>query len=346
MSKVKGLLNASYLKKYDPEGMHQVYDKWAEIARESYLTNQEQLEMKNIDHFVFVGMGGSGTIGDVFQSILSKTDVHVCVVKGYHLPRTVDSNTLVVLSSVSGDTAETVELLKVADKKNCKIISFSSGGEIEKYSRKNKINYHKIPIFHSPRASLTGYLYHILSTFSTMIPIKRSDILESISKLENLQKTIRSSNLSDQNPSLSLARWMTGIPMIYYPWGLQASAIRFKNSLQENAKRHAMAEDVLEASHNGIVAWEKSSSIKPLLLEGQDDYFKTKERWKILKELFEEKRIEYREVFSVKGNILSKQVCLIYLLDYASIYLAIMNRIDPSPTRSIEFIKSRTKKNT
>jgi len=57
---------------------------------------------------------------------------------------------------------------------------------------------------------------------------------------------------------------------------LIATAIRFKNSLQENAKIHAMAEDIIEACHNGIVSWEKSSDIKPVLIQGQDDYIKTK----------------------------------------------------------------------
>lgn len=79
------------------------------------------------------------------------------------------------------------------------------------------------------------------------------------------------------------------MPVIYYPWGLQAAAIRFKNSLQENAKMHAIAEDVIEACHNGVVAWEKQSNFKPILLRGQDDYIKTKERWEILKDFFEKK---------------------------------------------------------
>ena len=162
-----------------------------------------------------------------------------------------------------------------------------------------------------------------------------------VKQLQNLQKQISSSNLTKSNPSLSLAQWITGMPLIYYPYGLQAAAIRFKSSLQENAKLHAMAEDVIEASHNGIVAWEKKSNVKPILLEGQDDYVKTKERWKILKEYFEGNNIDYKEIFSVKGSILSKLIHLVYLLDYATIYLAVSSKIDPSPTKSIDFVKKR-----
>ena len=89
--------------------------------------------------------------------------------------------------------------------------------------------------------------------------------------------------------------------MIYYPWGLEAAAIRFKASLQENAKTHAIIEDVIEACHNGIVSWERKSEVKPILIEGQDDYIKTKERWSILKEYFEKNNIDYREIFLLKG---------------------------------------------
>jgi len=131
------------------------------------------------------------------------------------------------------------------------------------------------------------------------------------------------------------------IPLIYYPWGLQAAAIRFKNSLQENSKSHAIAEDVIEACHNGIVSWEKSSQIQPILIRGQDDYIKTKERWEILKQYFEQNKIDYREIHSVEGPILSKIINLIYLFDYTSIYLAIKNGIDPTPIKSIDFVKNK-----
>ena len=158
-----------------------------------------------------------------------------------------------------------------------------------------------------------------------------------------MQKKISSQNLTSDNPSLDLAIWLNHIPVIYYPGGLQAAAVRFKNSLQENTKMHAMAEDIIEACHNGIVAWERQSNLKPILIRGEDDYIKTKERWIIIKEYFEQNKIEYREIFSAKGSILSKIVGLIYLLDYSTIYRAVILGIDPTPVNAINFIKSRSK---
>jgi len=180
-----------------------------------------------------------------------------------------------------------------------------------------------------------------LNVLGSLLPINNSDVIESISMLQKTKKNISSKNLSDDNEALSLANWITNIPLIYYPGGLQAAAIRFKNSLQENAKIHVMIEEVVEACHNGIVAWEKSSNMNPILIQGKDDFFKTKERWKIVKEYFETNNIKYQEVFSVKGDILSKIINLVYLLDYASIYKAVLRKIDPSPVNSIDFVKER-----
>jgi len=335
------MLDVSQLEKYDPDGMHKVYDRWPEIARTAYETDLEPVKFDDIDHIVFVGMGGSGAIGDLFASILSKTDIHVNVVKGYLLPKTVDSNTLVVATSVSGNTIETLTTLEAAQKLSCKTIAFSAGGKMKSFCSKNDLDSKNILLHPSPRASFVNYVYSILKVLNSIIPIKIPDIKQSISELEKISIKISSSNLTKTNPSLSLANWISGIPLIYYPWGLQAAAIRFKNSIQENSKSHAISENVIEACHNGIVSWERPSNIQPILIEGEDDHIQTKERWNIFKEYFKSNNIDYQEVFSVKGNILSKLISVIYLLDYATLYLAFKNGVNPSPIKSIDFIKNR-----
>ena len=78
-----------------------------------------------------------------------------------------------------------------------------------------------------------------------------------------------------------------------------------------------------------------------MLIQGIDDNYKTIERWKILEEFFKTKNIEYKMVKSVEGNILSKIANLVYVLDYSTIYTAIMKNVDPSPVNSIDFIKSK-----
>ena len=335
------MLTKDDLEKNDCDGMHNVYDKWPRIARDAYDSDLQSVDFKDIDNVVFSGMGGSGAIGDLFSSILSKTNIHTTVVKGYELPKTVDENTLVVITSISGNTIETLTTLESATKKDCSVIAFSSGGSMESFCTKNNVEFRKIPQIHSPRASFPSYVYSILKTLNSIIPIKKQEIINSLEQLELLSKEISSENLSDKNLSLNLANWITGTPVIYYPWGLNTAAIRFKNSLQENAKTHAIIEDIIESGHNGIVSWERPSDMVPIMIEGKDDHIKTKERWTILRQYFEENNITYKEISSLDGGILSKIMSLIYLLDYATIYYAARLGIDPSPIKSIDFIKER-----
>lgn len=333
-------MNITDLEEIDIKKMYRVYDDWAKIARDSLNSNPKLCDMKEIDHIVFAGMGGSGSIGDVIQSILSKENIHVSVVKGYQLPTNLDSRSLVVTTSVSGNTKEILTILESANDSDARVVAFSSGGKMEEICRYKNIFHQNIPIIHSPRASFPRFLFTILKSLEQIIPIRSNDLLETVNELDKTRKNIFSGNLKKDNISLQLAEWIKYTPLIYYPWGLQSTAIRFKNSLQENSKLHVITEDVVEACHNGIVAWEKKSNIKPILIRGKNDYFKTIERWDVLIEFFKKQNIDYFEIESVDGNILSKIMNLIFIFDYCSIYNAVLNKIDPTPVDSINYIKN------
>ena len=321
--------------------MHEVYDRWPEMAYDAYNSDLEEIHFENINHIVFAGMGGSGTVGDLFSAILSKTATHVTVTKGYMLPRTVNDDTLIVCTSVSGNTAETTAVVEAASRTGCKIVCFSSGGMIERFCHKNSIQFRRVDLSLNPRSSLPSYIYSTIKTLGPILPISKNDIVESLDILSSMRQEIGTDCL-DSNPSVELARCMRGVLLAYYPWGLQAAAIRFKNSIQENMKMHAMTEDIIEACHNGIVAWERSSDIMPVIIRGRDDHAKTIERWNVIKEFFEQENITYMEVDSGKGSILSKLISLIYRLDFATIYGAVLQETDPVPVPSIDFVKKRT----
>ena len=334
-------MHLSDLDKFDSKGMFRTYDKWPEIAKESFQKKNMNFSIENIDHIIFAGMGGSGNIGDVIASIFSKENIHVNVTKGYVLPKTVDSNTLIVVTSVSGDTQESLSILKQANELEAKVIAFSSGGKMEKYCIENKILFQKIIMEHSPRASLPKFLFSMLNILKNIIPITEKDVLESISSLEKTRNEIYSGNLKADNTAYNIAKWITNTPVIYYPRGLNSVAIRFKNSLYENSKIHVISEEVLEVCHNAIVAWESDKTFQPILIRGKDDHEKTKERWNIIKDFFIKENINFLELNSIEGNILTKIINLIYITDYASIYHAILHGNDPSPVSPIEFIKNK-----
>ncbi len=341
------MLDTETLQRYDSGGMYLEYARWPQIAREAYYdSGLEPVDFEGVTDVVFSGMGGSGAIGDLLLSVLSKTSMHVNVVKGYKLPNAVAAgpgkDTLVVATSISGNTYETLGIMREARDLGCRAVGFSSGGRLEEFCTSHGVQHRCIPMYKNPRASFTAYVYSILGVLGSVIPVDEGCIRDSILQMEDLSGNISHENLTDTNASLRLAEWIAGgIPKIYYPWGLQAAAIRFKNSIQENMKGHAMIEDVIEASHNGIVSWERDSAVRPVLVRGADDHTRTKERWGILKEYFTDNGIEFWEQESVCGGVLSKIINLVYVMDLATVYGAALIGVDPEPVRSIDFVKER-----
>ena len=119
-------MNITDLEKIDTRSMFKAYDKWPEISIEAFEKEYDKIDIRDIDHIVFAGMGGSGSIGDTISAILSKKDIHVSNVKGYLLPKTVDSKTLVIVTSVSGNTTEAISILENSKKTSARIVGFSS----------------------------------------------------------------------------------------------------------------------------------------------------------------------------------------------------------------------------
>ena len=157
------ILDISTLEKYDSQKMYKIYDKWPKIAKESFEFEHKIVNFQNIDHIVFAGMGGSGTLGDIFSSILSKTNIHVSIVKGYLLPKTVDENTLVIVTADHETGGLTL-----------------SGGSVQRGISKGTFSTKghsatMVPVFsYGPRAELFKGIYENTAIFDKM--------LESVSK--------------------------------------------------------------------------------------------------------------------------------------------------------------------
>jgi len=343
LSQFGKMFDSHTIQRNDPQGMQKLYDMWPEIARESFEMTQDYIDFKNPNHVVFAGMGGSGLVNEILISLYSKNQDQISKVNGFDIPEHLTSNDVFIATSVSGNTLETLTALDSARKIGCRIIAFSSGGKIEDYCKKYGLEHRVIPIFHSPRTSFTSFLYSMLSVLRPILPITEGDVRESLVELSRLKQKIYSLNLTETNPALNLADWFPKNPVIYYSKTLEASAVRLKNSFNENAKSHAITNELLEACHNDIVSWELPTTFKPIMIRAKNDDKRIVETWEIMKEFFEEKKIDYKEIFSNNGKILSQLVGLIYLFDYSTIYYAIKCGINPSPIVSTEFFKNKRK---
>jgi len=329
--------------KLDPQKIIEAYDKWPEIGQKSYENSVDFIDIKNFTNTTFAGMGGSNSVHTVIRSILSKDKTPSVNITGFDIPNNLNSDSVFIATSISGNTLETITALDSARKAHCQIIAFSEGGKLEEYCKKHGLEHRRVSKFHSPRASFVSSLYSMLRILQPILPIHEKEILKSLNQLSVTKQKISSKNLTDTNPALNLAFWFPKTPVIYYSKQLEASAVRLKNSFNENAKSHAITNELLEACHNDIVSWELPTTFKPIMVRAKNDDKRIVETWEIMKEFFEEKEIEYKEIFSNNGKILSQLVGLIYLFDYSTIYYAIKCGINPSPIVSTEFFKNKRK---
>ena len=281
-------------------------------------------------NIVVTGMGGSAIGGDLLKSCLHNTKIPVFVNRDYKMPDFVDKHSLVFAVSYSGNTEETISAVKDALEKNAKVIGITSGGKLADICEKII----KIPGGFQPRAAL-GYLFFpmlgILHNNST-VNIKNAELNEMLNILKKKEE------FKEEGEDLA-KKLREKIPLIYSSELLMPAAYRFKTQINENAKLPAFFNLFSEMNHNEINAFGgMDRKFTAILIKDAHDNARIKKRMKICQELMEE-RVDV-EVINVQGeHLLSRLFSTIYLGDFTSYYLAILNRIDPSPVEVIEKLK-------
>ena len=335
------MLEPEEIQKQDSLSLCLTYDNWPRYCKEAYAMKVD-FDYNDVNQIIFTGMGGSATSGEII-SYLFNHEKPMKIVKGYHLPNGIDNRSLVVASSVSGNTQETLSTLIDAIKYDAKIIGISSGGKLEKLCNANRVRHVNIKMLGLPRATLPYLLYVQLKLIKSLVNITDNQVFDSIRDLERLSRKIRSSNEVEINASKQLAIWMlNSLPVCYCSPSLIPVAIRFTNSLNENAKIHAIFGDIIESLHNSIEPWSCKSELglKPILLPCINDDENVKRRFKIVEDFLASRGYDVYKLPRIGSNLLGNMICLVYFLDYASIYLALLRNIDPSSTPAIDFVKN------
>lgn len=288
---------------------------------------------------VITGLGGSAIGGDVLKSYLSPDlKVPIVVNRNYALPAFVNGDSLVVVSSYSGNTEETLSAYNDARKRRAKIIAVTSGGNLFARAKRDKVPVIRIPAGMPPRCAIGYSFFTVLTAFSRLGLIKdRSrDILETISVISGMQ-AMKSAG--------AIARSIYGkLPLIY---GSQdhtdAVAIRWRGQLAENAKTLSSSHFFPELCHNEIVGFEFPAralkNVVVVLLRDKDDHARISKRFDIVKRILSKAGVPVVEVRSRGRSALARIFSLIYLGDFVSYALAIMNRVDPTPVEKISYLK-------
>ncbi len=335
------------VERVDKEGLYRDYEAWPELAEQA-LKLKVDLKERKVYNIVYCGMGGSGCAGDIIQDLaFSKPNIPpIYVVKGYNLPTFADSSTLVLAVSYSGETEETLTAFKEALKLNCTTVGLSSGGRLEKICAEKNIPHVKLGKALTPRSALPYILYSSLNILNKIgyELVSQEELNGSIAVMQKVRKTTGISNDLETNEAKQIAEHLyNGYPIIYGAQHLKGVLIRFKNSLNENAKIHALVEVLPEACHNSIEAWHPSNlDLRALFVLGER---RLKKRFDTLMELVERSGFKYRTVYTEETELFSSLMSILYLLEYATLYLAVLRGVPPAPTPNITLLKKRVEEN-
>lgn len=337
-----------FIKKYDSQNQFQVLKETYKQIEYTVSNSYPDLKFSQTDFnkVIISGLGGSAISGDLLKNFLKdELYVPVTVNRNYFLPSFADEKTLLIASSYSGNTEETLSSFNDALKKGCKIICISTGGKLEKLAEENSVPFIRLQKGFQPRYALGLSFFTLLRLFENMKLISsQSKVTDSIIKLWK-DKAEEYSN--EGNIAASVAEQLIGyIPIIYSAADYtNAVGYRFKSQLNENSKLHAFHHEFPEMNHNEIIGWEshqqKKLHTKVIYLSDKSYHPQIQKRFKIVSEFIKKSDVEIISLESREENFKVRIMDLIFLVDWISFYLGVFRGFDPSEIDYINLLKEK-----
>jgi glucose/mannose-6-phosphate isomerase len=296
-----------------------------------------------VTNVVITGLGGSGIGGTIVSEIAAPVcPVPIAVNKDYFLPSYVNENTLVIVSSYSGNTEETLQAFQEALEKKAHIVCITSGGKIREIAEREKLDLILIPPDMPPRSCL-GYsltqLIYILSGMNLVAAQLRNDIKKTVDLLEKEHESIRREAMTVADNLYSK------IPVIYAAEGFNGVATRFRQQINENSKMLCWHNILPEMNHNELVGWaENHHDCAVIILRNKSDYVRTQARIEISKKVFARYTPHVHEIWSKGESHLERALYLIHLTDWVSCYLADKRNVDATEINIINHLKGELSK--
>lgn len=325
-----------------------------EIPKRLQISSELVLDYGKPSEVLVVGVGGSAIGGDILKDWTSeKLDVPLEVCRNYHLPHYAGIESLVIAVSYSGNTEETLSSFIDAVRRGCKVVAVTSGGVLGELCRKFRIPMVELPNGMVPRSAI-GYLFFplvmILEKFNLIGDVKE-EIRETMTILREVRDEILPEISITENRSKQLAAALSGsIPVIYGDRYSRAIAYRSRTQMNENSKLLAVSGFLSEIDHNDVLGWEApeeyTRKFSVVLLRTADNIEELRYRAEITRDLIAEKAKRLIEVFPKGESNLAKMLSVMYVVDVASLYLAIMSDVDPWSMRSITTLKNQLSRQT
>jgi len=293
------------------------------------------------DRVLVLGMGGSG-IGGRFLAGLLADSANVPIASGhdYRIPAWVGPSTVVIACSYSGNTEETLTALDAAVKAGAQVRALTSGGQLGALAEAHGWPCLKVPGGQPPRSqfgwAVTGLLHH----FSALghAPADAPDVLADVDAAADLLRSTQTETVAMADRWTALLR--TTEPLLYADAALEPVLVRWRQQLNENAKRLCNHHVFPEMNHNELVGWESGDDrLTALFLHTSEDHPRTGERMRLCKDLFREAGAQVSEVKALGDTRLQRWMHLVHLGDWLSLRMAEDAAVDPVDIRHIDYLK-------
>ncbi len=327
-----------------------VAEKQHEQLRHDFDVDVSSIDLTKVKNVVYAGMGGSALAAELFRSWPKKT-VPFEIARTYDVPEYVNEDTLVIAASYSGNTEETLSAFKQAQTKGAQLAVITSGGELEKLANKYSAPTYVLPGGYQPRMA-TLYGFRALVTLFDDSPLATEKaILKQLTSvadtLEQAAAAFRADVPTKENYAKQLALELIGNSIVVYAGPrFYPAAYKWKISFNENAKTVAWCNQYPEFNHNEFLGWTSHPLQKPykvVNLLSNHEHDRVIKRFAISEKLLSGKKPAAETVEAQGSNFLEQLLWTVQLGDFVSLYVALLNGLDPSPVDIIEKLKQELK---
>ena len=341
--------NPQTYRQFDPDDMLGHIRYFPGLCEQAWQLSQGfQLpqDYQKIKKIVILGMGGSAIGGDLIAGLaVNEAEIPISICRDYSLPKYVDEDTLVIASSYSGMTEETLSAFNQACQTRAKKLAITTGGKL-----KSLCDDKRIPVFvfrykSSPRAALPFSFFLLLGLLQNLkvFQNKAIEVTCAIEDLRVLASKINENVPSSSNKAKLLAYELKSrLPIIYGAGITGPVAQRWKTQINENSKTMAFYEIFSELNHNAIMGYQLPAMINQCMVVMLDSVLlheRIRLRYEITQILLKQAGIPCQVLKTEGRNALSQMMGLVFIGDYLSYFLAMLNGIDPTEIRSINFLK-------
>jgi glucose/mannose-6-phosphate isomerase len=336
----------------DPEGMLNHIHNFPGLCRQAWEMGagfRLPADYARVKKVIILGMGGSAIGGDLAGSLaMADSPAPVLVCREYNLPQYADDQTLVIASSYSGMTEETLSAFEQAFDTPAKKLAITTGGKLKSLAETMNVPVFSFDYQSPPRAAFPFSFFIILGILQKLdlLPERPQEVSEALTNLDTLGQELNEAVPAEQNPAKSLALKMLGRLPIIYGAGITAEiARRWKGQINENSKTMAFFETFSELNHNSVCGYNLPEELVRqsiiIMLDSDLLHERIHLRYEITQKLLEQAGIYYRVVRGKGDSAISQMLTLVLYGDYVSYYLGILNGANPTSIQAIDFLKSR-----